>query len=198
MTLLNFDSAKIGMKTVDMKGHTGTVTEARRSSHTQTTVDHNRRTTSQRTTHNISFTLALDDGRTMNICVEAKEAPVNKGDVVTGFWGEVKGKERDSYLAFYNHTTGALGVVADERNFLAGPVGHAYLMIVGVFLGVFGVMGLFRGGPDTGSVIATLLCAAMAYSIYERRKKLLGLVHGGIERMKSTPSGSPVSSQPII
>jgi len=193
MTLLNFDSARIGMKTVDMKGHTGTVTDIQRSSHTQTTVDYDRRTTTQSTTHYIDFTLALEDGRTMNISTQAKYAPVNKGDVVTGFWGEVRGKERPSYLAFYNHTTGALGINAEERNFLAGPVGHAYLMIVCVFLGMFGVMGLFRGGPDIGSIISTLICAAFFYHVFARRKKLLGLVHGGIERLKAGPRFAPAA-----
>ncbi|MCP5306691.1 MAG: hypothetical protein H6953_14705 [Chromatiaceae bacterium] len=194
MAYIPFGSAKIGMNKVELRGNTGTVSGSQKSTQTQTTVDYDKRTTTQRTSHWIEFALNLDDGRIMQITAPAYAAPVKNGDRVTSFWGQVNNKERPDYLAFYNHTTDNWGLNKDERNFIAGPIGHAYWGILSIFLALGGFALILMDGVDVGSVIMVGLCAYFFYAIIRRRKKLLKLLSDAIEELRAGNVPSTVES----
>lgn len=189
----SYGSAKIGSKTVELRGFTGTVSGVSKSSYTQTTVNHQNRTSSTSTTNYTEFRLNAPDGSLQQLEVESKYARVNDGDVATAFWGAVGGKDRNNYLAVYNHKLGELGIIPSERNLLAGPPGHAFLVIVAVFAGVFGVMGLLSGS-GLGGLIGVGIAGGVYWWIKQRRKALLDLVDSGVSQVKS--GGRPVQ-QPL-
>ncbi|MDH4048371.1 MAG: hypothetical protein OEW68_08595 [Gammaproteobacteria bacterium] len=185
----SYGSAKVGMKTVELRGFTGTVSGVSKSSYTQTHVDHQNRTSSTSTTNYTEFRLNAPDGSLQQLEVESKYARVNDGDVATAFWGNVGGKDRNYYLAVYNHKLGELGIIPSERNRLAGPVGHAFLIIVAVFAGVFGVFGVL-GGSFAG-MIGVGIAGGVWWIIKQRRKTLLDLVDSGVAQVKSGGRKAP-------
>jgi hypothetical protein len=186
----SYGSAQVGSKTVELRGFTGKVSGVSKSSYTQTTVDHQNRTSSTSTTTYTEFRLTAADGSIQQLEVQSKYARVNDGDVATAFWGVVKGKDRNNYLAVYNHQLGELGVIASERNLLAGPAGHAFLVIIAVFAGVFGVMGLFSGSI-VGGIIGVGIAGGVYWIIKQRRKALLELVDQGVSKVTSGVSSAP-------
>ncbi|MCP5347132.1 MAG: hypothetical protein R3F41_14210 [Gammaproteobacteria bacterium] len=194
MAYIPFGSAKIGMNNVELRGNTGTVSGAQTSTQTQTTVNYDNRTTTQRTSHWIRFELNLDDGRVMHIAAPAEAAPVNNGDRVTSFWGQVNKKERPDYLAFYNHTTDDWGLNKDERNFTAGPIGHAYWAIFCIFLAMGGIALILMDGVDVGSLVMVGLSAYFFYALMRRRKKLLKLLSDAIEQLRAGKATATVES----
>jgi len=121
----------------------------------------------------------------MYITAPADAAKVKNGDRVTSFWGQVNNKERPDYLTFYNHPTDDWGLNKDERNFTAGPIGHAYWGIISVFLALGGFALILVDGVDVGSVIMVGLCAYFFYAIMRRRKKLLKLLSDAIEQLRA-------------
>ena len=185
MAYIPFGSARIGMTKVELRGNTGTVSGVQTSTQTQTTVDYNNRTTTHRTSNWIELMLNLDDGKEMYIVAPAEAAPVKNGDRVTSFWGQVNNKQRPDYLAFYNHTTDDWGLNKDERNFTAGPIGHAYWAILTIFLAMGGIALILMDGVDVGSLIMVGLCVYFFYALMRRRKKLLKLLSDAIKQLKA-------------
>jgi hypothetical protein len=190
----SYGSVKIGAKTIELRGFTGKVSGVSKSSYTQTTVDHQNRTSSTSTTNYTEFRLNADDGSVQQLEVESQYARLQDGDTATALWGAVRNKDRNYYLAVYNHKLGQLGVIPSERNALAGPVGSNWLIVLAVFVGVFGVMGLFSG-PGAGSIIAVAFAGGVFYWIKQRRKKLLDLVNDAVSKISSGAHGVQQSAR---
>lgn len=184
----SYGNAKVGSKDVELRGFTGTVSGVSKSSYTQTTVNHQNRTSSTSTTNYTEFRLNASDGSLQQLEVESKYARVNDGDIATAFWGNIGGKDRNYYLAVYNHKLGELGVIPSERNRLAGPMGHAFLIIVAVFAGVFGVMGVLSGSI-VGGLIGVGIAGGVWWIIKQRRDALLALVDAAVAQIKSGNKG---------
>jgi hypothetical protein len=64
---------------------------------------------------------------------------LRKGHRVTVFWGIIKGNERGSYVASYNHTTGNLSLMETAINHLAVPAASMGF-IIGMVIGVFAIV----------------------------------------------------------
>lgn len=188
-----YGTVKYRSKEIELRGFTGTVSGVSKSSYTQTHVDHQNRTSSTTTTNYTEFRLNGSDGSLQQLEVESKYARVQDGDTATAFWGAVRDKDRNHYLAVYNHKLGELGVIPSERNALAGPMGNVWLIIAAVFAGVFGVMGLF-GGAGAGSIIAVAFAGGVFYWIRQRRKMLLDALNDAVSKVAS---GTRSVQQPV-
>lgn len=189
MAYPTFGSFKIGMKTIELRGFTGKVEDRAASTHTETTVDYDNRTTRTSTSHWVEFVLRDEDNATESMSAQQKDASVANGDTVTAFYGVVGGKNQ-SWLAFYNHKNGALGYAAKARNDLAGPFGYNMLIILAVIMGVFGVMNLFMG-PGFPTFVMLALCVGISVWIYQRRKALKAQVDAAVASLQARRSAEP-------
>lgn len=182
MANVSYGETKIGMKTVEIRGFTGKVSGVSKSSYTHTSVDHNARTSSTSTTNYTEFRLTGDDGSLLQPEVESQYARVVDGDMATAFWGAVGGKDRNYYLAVYNHKLGELGVIPSERNRLAGPMGVNLMIIIAVFAGVFGAFALF-GGSFVGLIVVALV-AGFFFWLKRRRGAVTDAVNAAVAKVK--------------
>jgi len=183
MANVSYGNVKIGMKEVEIRGFTGKVSGVSKSSYTHTSVDHNSRTSSTSTTNYTEFRLTGDDGSLLQPEVESPYARVVDGDTATALWGATGGKDRNYYLAVYNHKLGELGVIPSERNRLAGPIGVNLMGFIAVFVGVFGVFGFFGGGGIL-ALFFTALAVGFFYWVKRRRDALVDGINKAVAQIK--------------
>jgi hypothetical protein len=89
------------------------------------------------TTHD-QFFVRSDDGQERAFEMANTGIALRKGHRVTVLWGNVRGIERGSYIAVYNHTTGALTPFPNAVSELALPPMPTSTLI-GYVVGFFGI-----------------------------------------------------------
>lgn len=179
----SYGSVRIGTKPVDLWGFTGMVGDKSTSSETVTTVHDDRNYSSSTTYNYVSYSIRNASGDSADVNAESRHASAHEGDVVSAFWCEVRGKAVGT-LAYYNHNRDKLGIVAQIRNDVAGPMGYNWLIVFALFLALFGVMNIVTG-DGTSWYIYLAICAGSFYWIIKRRKKLLSLLDSAVEKSRS-------------
>jgi LPXTG-motif cell wall-anchored protein len=177
----SYGSVRLGLKKVDLRGFTGRVSGVSSSSETVTTVGDDRNYSTSATYRYVSYKLTNAAGETADINnAENRHAAAKEGEVVSAYWCDVGDKTIDT-LAYYNHSRKVLGIVAQARNDIAGPAGNNWMIVIALFLALFGVMNVVTG--DGGSWYVYLgICVGIFVWIIRRRKKLLKLLDAAVNQ----------------
>jgi hypothetical protein len=158
---------RIGSKSIDIQAFTGEVMDTAHTTYVNTTTNQGGHSTTS-TSHYNRFLLS-DGSGSHQIEVSERVISISRGQKVTGFWGNVRGKDSD-WLALFNHDTGKWAWFRPTRDKLAGPPLNQLLIVIAVFSGVFGVFSLF-GSP--GAAIVLLGISGLIFWRVQRRRKAL-------------------------
>jgi hypothetical protein len=172
-------NVRIGTKNIDIQAFTGQVVDTAHSTYVNTTTNQNGYSSTS-TSHYNKFLLANDNGQHS---IEVSERVINiaRGQKVTGFWGVVRGKDSD-WLALFNHDTGKWAWFRPTRDKLAGPPLNQLLIIVAVFVGVFGVFALF--GSPVAAIIPLGISGLIFWRVQRRRKALMSAVTSALTTVR--------------
>lgn len=166
-------TVNIGSRLIDLHAFTGAVVDQTQASETRTTVHSNNQVTS-RTDHYSHIFVRAPNGEERDLEVANMQIGVRREHTVTLLWGIKKGKERGPYVAVYNHDTKGIHHIRKANNDLAGPFGYNLLLVVAVFVAVFGLFGVLGG--NVAAAIPLLLGGGSIYWVYGRQKKLMAEV----------------------
>jgi hypothetical protein len=172
-------NVRIGSKNIDIQAFTGEVMDTAHSTYVNTTTNQNG-VTSTSTQHYNKFLLSNGSGQHA-IEVSERVISISKGQRVTGFWGVVRGKDSD-WLALFNHDTGKWAWFRPTRDKLAGPPLNQLLIIIAVFVGVFGVFALF--GSPAAAIIPLAISGLIFWRVQKRRNALMSAVTSALTTVR--------------